>query len=84
MGWNNVCLENKSKGKDFPSLNDNDFYFVHSYRVKNTSNKYNLSTTTYGEKFISLIEFNNIFATQFHPEKSQLAGLELIKNFIKA
>ena len=62
---------------------DSYFYFNHSYAAKK-ANDGNLIYSEYGEKFISLIEFNNIFATQFHPEKSQLAGLELIKNFIKA
>ena len=59
------------------------FYFNHTYAVKKISNG-NVVFTEYGEKFVSLYENKNIFATQFHPEKSQLAGLEVIKNFIES
>ena len=62
---------------------NSDFYFVHSFRAKYKEKlKYNISTSVYGEKFISSFENNNIFGTQFHPEKSQINGLNLIKNFL--
>ena len=55
---------------------------MHSYRVSKVNKKYNLSHTRYGEKFISLIEKDNLIGTQFHPEKSHSSGLILIKNFL--
>ena len=60
-----------------------DFYFVHSYCIYNdqiSSGK--LGTTDYGEQFVSLYEKDPIFATQFHPEKSQTNGLLLLKSFL--
>ena len=58
------------------------FYFIHSYRVKDAKNYSSLGITDYGEKFISYLEDNNIFCSQFHPEKSHIKGLKLIENFI--
>ena len=58
------------------------FYFVHSFYVLPEEKDAVLSTTRYGIKFCSSIWQDNIFATQFHPEKSQTAGLKLVKNFI--
>jgi len=59
------------------------FYFIHSFRIKNAKKTYLKSFTVYGEKFISFIENSNIFAAQFHPEKSHSSGLKLIENFCK-
>ena len=58
-----------------------DFYFVHSYRFKNESIEGCISTVNYGEEFIASYHKDNIFGTQFHPEKSQSNGLKLLKNF---
>ena len=52
-----------------------------SYRVYSSECSYNCAKTTYGEEFVSFIEKSKIFGSQFHPEKSHLVGLELIKNF---
>ena len=57
------------------------FYFIHSYRVSSDNNLVKCATTNYGENFISFVENSNIFASQFHPEKSHLLGLKLIENF---
>tara|TARA_A100000164_G_scaffold367893_1_gene390393 strand:- start:213 stop:842 length:630 start_codon:yes stop_codon:yes gene_type:complete len=81
IGFNHVEFKKSNLWKNIP--NKSPFYFVHSYRVKNTSKKYNLSTTTYGEKFVSAVEKENIIGTQFHPEKSHSFGLTFIKNFVE-
>ena len=80
MGWNSV-----EKQKDIPMLtgiNDGDyFYFVHSYYVAPEDPTVAATLTEYGEKFVSSVGVDNVFACQFHPEKSQDRGLTLIKNF---
>ena len=81
IGFNTI--EKNSDSKLLKNIDpESYFYFNHSYAIKKISNgKYIYSD--YSEKFISIFENDNVFATQFHPEKSQLAGLDLIKNFIK-
>jgi imidazole glycerol-phosphate synthase subunit HisH len=59
-----------------------DFYFVHSYRMMPTDLSGTPATCSYGTDFLAAYEENNIFATQFHPEKSQTNGLVLLKNFL--
>ena len=59
-----------------------DFYFVHSYRLLPTALSGNCAICSYGVDFLAAYEKNNIFATQFHPEKSQTNGLILLKNFL--
>ena len=81
IGWNNVNLKKKSElFKDFEEIND--FYFVHSYAVK-TEEKYILTETTYENTFISSIQKDNIYGVQYHPEKSQKAGILLLQNFFQ-
>jgi len=60
-----------------------DFYFVHSYKLTQTKDAIISSYCEYGGKFISSISAENIFGTQFHPEKSQMNGLNVLKNFLK-
>jgi glutamine amidotransferase len=82
VGWDNIKKEKDDLTlKDIP--NNSDFYFVHSYAVVPNDKKIITSTCTYGEKFASTINQNNIYATQFHPEKSQESGLKILENFIK-
>jgi glutamine amidotransferase len=82
MGWNQI--EKKKNSELLNGIKDREFfYFVHSYYVKPTHENVKLTETEYGIKFTSSIEKDNIFATQFHPEKSQKAGLKLLKNFLK-
>lgn len=83
MGWNRVHNEDSSNPLFKGILQDSQFYFVHSYRVLyDKLDGYSISSTLYGEKFISSIwNKANLFATQFHPEKSAEAGLTLLKNF---
>lgn len=79
MGFNEVSYIDSLIWKGI--RNNSPFYFVHSYRLKNTQDKSLKSKTIYGEKFISFIEKENIFGSQFHPEKSHNCGLKLLKNF---
>ena len=88
MGWNNIKIRGQGfKGLKpltpfFKDIPDNSyFYFVHSYYVIPENNSVIASTTDYGFEFVSSISKDNIFACQFHPEKSQEAGLKLLKNF---
>jgi glutamine amidotransferase len=62
---------------------ESDFYFVHEYRMKTVRNLESVSLCTYGEDFVAAFESNNVFATQFHPEKSQANGLRVLKNFVE-
>ncbi len=83
MGWNDIRIEKDSLLlKDIPE--GSYFYFVHSYYARpNDPGDVNLTTTTYGLRFTSAIEKDNVMATQFHPEKSQKLGLKIIENFTK-
>ena len=67
--------------KDISS--NSDFYFDHSYRVKDFNDDLNSGVTCYGEKFLSSFNKENIFGTQFHPEKSQSNGLLILRNFLR-
>jgi glutamine amidotransferase len=80
VGWNNVVYKNYNDL--YGGIEDNhDFYFVHSYHFQVNEDIVS-STTNYGIDFVSSIQKDNIYAFQFHPEKSQTAGLKIIKNFI--
>jgi imidazole glycerol-phosphate synthase subunit HisH len=81
-GWNKT-IYNKSI-KLFEGLPlEPDFYFVHSYHVKTKDPNEIAATYEYGETVTAAIIKGNIFATQFHPEKSQDLGLKLLENFVK-
>ena len=80
MGWNRLRIERAAP--ILAGLPDEPFfYFVHSYYVMPTDSDVTAATTEYGTRFTSVIWRDNLFATQFHPEKSQSAGLTLLKNF---
>ncbi|WP_269223788.1 imidazole glycerol phosphate synthase subunit HisH [Flavobacterium sp. IMCC34518] len=80
MGWNNIQVLNETYYKECQT---DDFYFIHSYHVV-PENKEDIATTVnYGFDVVSSIQKGNIFATQFHPEKSQNAGLSLLKTFFE-
>lgn len=80
MGWNSIkCRDTKL----FAGLSGEPyFYFVHSYHAVPDDKNLITATTTYGETVTAAVEFENIFATQFHPEKSGDVGLHVLKNFI--
>ena len=82
IGWNSIDINPASKLlKNIPKCSD--FYFVHSYAVQTKNKSIISSKVNYGGDIISSIEFENIYATQFHPEKSQRYGKRIVKNFIK-
>ena len=84
IGWNNISVD-KSKPL-IPLLAgldaDPDFYFVHSFICRPQDPALVQATTDYGQQFCSVIARDNIFGVQFHPEKSQRAGIRLAKNFL--
>ena len=81
MGWNCVHqITEHALWKDIPD--QSRFYFVHSYFVSADPAETVSGVTNYGTEFASALAQDNIFAVQFHPEKSQRAGLTLLKNFL--
>lgn len=81
-GWNtiNICKESNL----LKSIDDqSEFYFLHSYHYGVSDPNDILTTTDYENEFVSAVEKENIFGTQFHPEKSHNSGLQLLKNFIQ-
>jgi imidazole glycerol-phosphate synthase subunit HisH len=81
MGWNQVRHDQRHPLWDgIPDLTS--FYFVHSYYVVPQCNEDTAGSTEYGDWFTSAVARDNIFATQFHPEKSAEYGLQLYKNFV--
>ncbi len=82
MGWNNINISSNSKLLNGIN-NDSHFYFVHSYSFDVDEKKYVSATTNYSSEIVSAIEKENIFGTQFHPEKSQANGIKILENFVK-
>jgi imidazole glycerol-phosphate synthase subunit HisH len=81
MGWNSV--ERKKESPLFKDIPDNrQYYFVHSYHVKCNCVGDILTTTNYGYEFDSSVQKENIFGTQFHPEKSHEWGEKILNNFL--
>ena len=81
MGWNQV-RQNASHAM-WTDIPDNSyFYFVHSYFAQPEQGAHTVGTTVYGAPFSCAVARDNIFATQFHPEKSAAIGLQLYKNFV--
>jgi len=82
MGWNNV-----EQSLDHPLWhgieNNSRFYFVHSYYVDAASTSQVAGLSHYGVSFSAAMSHNNLFATQFHPEKSHTNGLKLLKSFVQ-
>ena len=83
MGWNGVTLTDPQSPTWEGLGAEPHMYFVHSYYPQPTDSSLIASTTDYGIQFPSSIQRGNLTATQFHPEKSQAAGLRLIGNFLK-
>jgi glutamine amidotransferase len=78
MGWNNISVIND---KFYKEVVDRDFYFIHSYHLVPEDKNVIAATVNYGIDVVASIQKDNIFATQFHPEKSQTAGLTLLRSF---
>ena len=82
VGWNNI--EMKKNSPIFSNIkNASDFYFVNSYALKVKDNNIIIAETTYENTFCSAVQKENIFGVQFHPEKSQKVGQDIIDNFLK-
>lgn len=81
VGFNGVCPPRDSiLFRGFPE--ETDFYFVHAYRAKLPLTDTVVATSHYGEDFVAAFERGNVYGTQFHPEKSQSNGLQLLENFL--
>ena len=81
MGWNSLHLEND--GRLFKGIDENSYvYFVHSYYLKAADPQIVKATTSYGDLVHASVEKGNLFACQFHPEKSSGVGLKILQNFI--
>jgi glutamine amidotransferase len=81
IGWNNIII--KKQNKLFDDIENNYFYFAHSYNINDIEKEFTLSTTKYIYEFVSSISWKNIYGVQFHPEKSFQQGKQVIKNFIE-
>ena len=80
VGWNDCKIQ--SENNLFHKIEDkSDFYFTHSYFLDNCEENNIISKTNYHFDFVSSVNYKNIYGVQFHPEKSQLNGLKIIKNF---
>jgi imidazole glycerol-phosphate synthase subunit HisH len=83
MGWNRIDTgEGESLLRDLP--NGGRFYFLHSYYFDCEDSAMSVATATYGRSFTCAVRRQNIFAVQFHPEKSHEDGMKLLKNFAEA
>ena len=81
IGWNEISIKQEDY---FPkNLESKDFYFIHSYHFKPEDPSCISSTVIYGEEIVAGVKKDNFFAMQFHPEKSQNSGLNLLDNYFK-
>lgn len=83
MGWNSIKLFTPSQLTMDMEIEEFRFYFVHSYYVKCENQENSIAKTMYGFQFDSMIQKENIFGAQFHPEKSHRFGMKLFLNFSK-
>lgn len=81
IGWNSIACKQISPCLDGLE-NGPDFYFLHSYTFQAEVPHRVLATTQYGREFCSIVQQDNVLGVQFHPEKSQKAGIQLAKNFL--
>ena len=83
IGWNSLELQND--GRLFAGIEAQPYvYFVHSYYLQAEDEKIVKAVTEYGARIHASVESGNVFACQFHPEKSSAAGFKILENFIKA
>jgi glutamine amidotransferase len=81
MGWNEIIIDN-----GHPILNEikngDHFYFIHSYQMKVFSQDQRLAHVSYGGDITAIVAKDNMVGLQFHPEKSSLSGMKIIRNFL--
>jgi len=83
MGWNSLSI--KRPVEMLQGIEEGDmFYFVHSYYAKPVDKSLIVATTEHGVDVTAAIAWDNIFATQFHPEKSGVKGLKILENFVRS
>lgn len=82
MGWNDVLDGDSSTLLAGVDLDDPSFYFVHSFHLRSGDAEARFYSCDYGYRFIAAVEKNRVFGVQFHPEKSQRNGAQLIRNFL--
>lgn len=83
MGWNTIDIHKETiLFKNMEEI-EKRFYFVHSYHVECENSDDIAATSTYGITFTAAIQHENIYATQFHPEKSHKFGMQVLKNFME-
>lgn len=82
VGWNDVSIDKNVKPLS-NIKNGTDFYFCHSFHMDCKDKSWICATCNYGNNFVAAVAKNNVFATQFHPEKSQKWGLKILKNFVE-
>ncbi len=81
MGWNELKIKNNSKV--FQDINNNDHvYFIHSYEFIPEDKKVISLTSNYGKEVMAAVSLDNIFGSQFHPEKSQITGIKILTSFL--
>lgn len=82
IGWNNLCYPNM--GRLYEDIPENSYvYFVHSYYLQAEEEEIVKATTEYGVTIHASVEKGNVFACQFHPEKSSSVGMKILENFVK-
>ena len=82
MGWNEAIFKEASPLTAGLRVEGEPFYFVHSYRLSETDSKLVWCETDYAGRFVSGVRKGRVMATQFHPEKSQVKGLQIYRNFL--
>ena len=82
MGWNELKLENVSKVFE-SAINKNHAYFIHSYEFVPKDKEVICLFTNYGKDIVAAVSHENIYGSQFHPEKSQNTGIKILSNFLK-
>ena len=80
LGWNNVTVENKKEF--YQEFEGQDYYFIHSYHFNATNSEQVVFKVNYGIQLVAALQKDNIYAMQFHPEKSQETGMNLLKKII--
>lgn len=82
MGWNNLEVLDNLNPLLHGITNKEDFYFVHSYSLEGSQDTQVIATSNYGSNFPAVVQKDNVYGVQFHPEKSSGAGRKILENFL--